>query len=126
MSITDPSNSAAPGPSFTLRDLYVRASISGNSLATELNTYLNIDKTAFASSSAQDAELNVSSAQPTIHEQALSAILEVVASDVNTTFEYVRVPEPPGGVHEWWARMLSGSMDFSPSVTGRHSTDQSQ
>jgi len=97
---------------FTLRDLYVRASISGNSLAAELGHYLNIDETTF-SSSKEIARSPTSSDERSVHEQALAAILEVVTSNSKAAFEYVRAPEPPGGVQEWWARMLSGSLNNS-------------
>ena len=38
---------------FTLRDLYVRASISGNSMAAELGRYLNIDSSTFSKTSTE-------------------------------------------------------------------------
>ena len=31
---------------------------------------------------------------------------------------YVRAPEPQGGVQEWWARTLSGSLNNSQSASG--------
>jgi hypothetical protein len=102
---------------FTLRDLYVRASISGNSLAAELGHYLNIDETTFSSTSKELAQEQTSSDERSVHEQALAAILEVVTSNSKAAFEYVRAPEPPGGVQEWWARMLSGSLNNSQPDT---------
>jgi len=112
---TLPHRSAAPVTAFTLRDLYVRASISGNSLVAELGRYLNIDETTFSSSS-ENSQSNIPSHERNIHEQALSAILEVITSNSNATFEHVRVPEPQGGVQEWWARMLSGSVNPPPAA----------
>ena len=104
-----PSSDLVPDKPFTLRDLYVRASISGNSLAAELGHYLNIDDTTFSSTSKGNPQSTTSNDEPSVQEQALAAILEVVTSNSKATFDYVRIPEPPGGVQEWWARMLSGS-----------------
>jgi hypothetical protein len=104
-----PSSDLEPVKPFTLRDLYVRASISGNSLAAELGHYLNIDDTTFSSTSNGNSQSTTSNDEPSVHEKALAAILEVVTSNSKATFDYVRIPEPPGGVQEWWARMLSGS-----------------
>jgi hypothetical protein len=103
--------------SFTLRDLYVRASISGNSLAAELGRYLNIDENTFSSSSKESSQSQDSIDSASIHEKALAAILEVVISNSTTSIEFVRVPEPQGGVKEWWAQMLSGSLNNSESPT---------
>jgi hypothetical protein len=110
-----PSSDAAPNLPFTLRDLYVRASISGNSLAAELGRYLNIDDTTFSSTSKGNSQSNISNDEHGVHERALAAILEVVTSNSKAAFEYVRMPEPPGGVQEWWARMQSGSTNDSQS-----------
>jgi hypothetical protein len=99
-----------PGKPFTLRDLYVRASISGNSLAAELDRYLNIDENTLASFSKGNPQSNISNDETIVHEQALAAILEVVTTNSKAAFEYVRGPEPQGGVQEWWARMLSGTI----------------
>jgi hypothetical protein len=104
-----PSSDLVPVKPFTLRDLYVRASISGNSLAAELGHYLNIDDTTFSSTFNGNSQYTTSNDEPSVHEKALAAILEVVTSNSKATFDYVRIPEPPGGVQEWWARMLSGS-----------------
>jgi hypothetical protein len=109
---------SAPDQPFTLRDLYVRASISGNSLAVELARYLNIDDTTFSSSKG-NSQSNISNDEQSVHEQALAAILEVVTSNSKAPFEYVRMPEPPGGVQEWWSRMLSGSVSNSQSSSDR-------
>jgi hypothetical protein len=103
--------SSAPLTSFSLRDLYVRTTVSGDSLAAELGRYLNIDEVTFSSSSKGDSRANHTVDAPTVHEQALAATLDVVISNSNIAFECVRVPEPDGGVREWWARMLSGSMN---------------
>jgi hypothetical protein len=109
------SSDAVPNLPFTLRDLYVRASISGNSLAAELGRYLTIDDTTFSSTSKGYSQSNVSNDEHSVHERALAAILEVVTSNSKAAFEYVRMPEPPGGVQEWWARMQSGSTNDSQS-----------
>jgi hypothetical protein len=116
---------ALPAQPFTLRDLYVRASISGNSLAAELGRYLNIDETTFSPSQKENTHPHSASDEPNVHEKALAAILEVVTSRSHATFEYVHAPEPPGGVQEWWARMLSGSLNDSQSATGSPVTGQS-
>ena len=108
---TFPLHPAAPAKAFTLRDLYERASISGNSMAAELGRYLNVGETTF--SPKEMSQANISSDELNVHERALAAILEVVTSEFNATFEHVRVPEPQGGVQEWWSRMLSGSVDNS-------------
>jgi hypothetical protein len=112
-----PMRPAVPVTSFTLRDLYVRASISGNSLAAELGQYLNIDETTFSSSLIENSQLHTSSDESDIHQKALAAILEVVTSNSQSSFEHVRAPEPQGGVQEWWARMLSGSLNNSQSAS---------
>jgi hypothetical protein len=110
---------------FTLRDLYVRASISGNSMAAELGLYLNNDETTFSSSSKENTLSHISSDGSDIHQRALAAILEVVTSNSHASFEHVRAPEPPGGVQEWWARMLSGSLINSQSASGCPATGES-
>jgi hypothetical protein len=125
VSPTRPANTLKP---FTLRDLYVRASISGNSLAAELDSYLNIDETIFLSSTKEIAQSSNSIGgveESEIHEKALAAILEVVTSNSSTSFEHVRAPEPQGGVQEWWARMLSGSLNNSNSASGCPATGES-
>ena len=119
------SPSAIPAASFTLRDLYVRASISGNSLAAELGRYLNIDVTTFASLSKDSSISEQSSDEAAIHEQALAAILEVVTANSKASFECVRTPAPQGGVQEWWARMISGSLNNSQSASGCPATGES-
>jgi len=106
---------------FTLRDLYVRASISGNSLAAELGSYLNVDENTFSPPSKGNSPSQLSDREPSVHERALAAILEVVTTNSKAAFEYVRVPEPQGGVQEWWARMLSGTMNHALTTT-EHST----
>ena len=111
-----PPHDNAPSSEFTLRDLYVRANISGNSMAAELGRYLNINESTFSNSSK---EIPTSDAvvAPSVHEQALSAILEVVTATPNATSHYVRTPAPQGGVQEWWARMISGSFNNTSSAT---------
>ena len=120
-----PSRSVVPVKQFTLRDLYVHASISGNSLAIELDRYLNIDGATFSSSSNEVSQSGISNEESDIHERALAAILEVVTSNSSTTFEYVRAPEPTGGVQEWWARMLSGSLNNPQPTSGYTSIGES-
>lgn len=117
---------AEPVNPFTLRGLYVRTSISGNSVAAELGRYLNINETTFSSSSKENSPSNISSDERDIHEEALSAILDDVTSCFNTTFEYVRVSEPQGGVQEWWARMLSGFKYNSQPASGCQAIGESQ
>jgi hypothetical protein len=106
---------------FTLRDLYVRASISGNSMAAELGRYLNINETTFSSSTTNERTHSYS--EPSIHERALAAILEVVTTETVATNEYVRTPEPHGGVQEWWTRMISGSVENLPSMSNSTVSD---
>jgi hypothetical protein len=114
LSSSGPATSAKP---FTLRDLYVRASISGNSLAVELDHYLNGHESGNKPTRQEKSHIVRPTDEPTVHEQALAAILEVVTANFHSTFEHVRVPEPTGGVQEWWARMLSGSLkDTRPGV----------
>ena len=120
-----PTRSAVPAKPFTLRDLYARASISGNSLAAELGLYLNTDETTFSSSSDENSHSHVCYDESHIHEKALAAILEVVTSNSKASFEYVRAPEPQGGVQEWWARMLSGSLNNPQSASGCPATGES-
>ena len=111
-----PLRKSASANDFTLRDLYVLASISGNSMATELGRYLKIDETTFSSSPKDSSLSDQSSDAADIHHQALAAILEVVTANSNAPFEYVRAPEPQGGVQEWWARMISGSVNNTSSI----------
>ena len=117
-----PPRSDVPDKPFTLRDLYVRASISGNSLAAELGRYLNIDENTFASSSKGNLQSEISNDETGVHEQALAAILEVVTTNSKAAIEYVRVPEPPGGVQRWWARMLTGTINTAQTTTDRRTT----
>jgi hypothetical protein len=109
------SGQIAPENTFTLRDLYERALLSGNSLVVELGSYLNTDEVTLSPpKEGSPSRDSVDSA--TIHEKALAAILEVVVSNSRSSFECVRAPEPEGGVQEWWARMLSGSMKDNQSA----------
>jgi hypothetical protein len=96
-------------------------------MAAELGRYLNIDESTFSNSSKEistpsntSQEISTSNealAAPSVHEQALSAILEVVTSNSDATQQFVRTPAPQGGVQEWWARMISGSFNNSSSTT---------
>ena len=109
------SGQIAPANTFTLRDLYERAQISGNPLVVELGSYLNIDEVTFSSPTKESSPSRDSVDSATIHEKALAAIFEVVVSTSRSSFECVRTPEPQGGVQEWWARMLTGSMNDTQS-----------
>jgi hypothetical protein len=120
-----PLRSDAPANEFTLRDLYVRASISGNSMAAELGRYLNINESTFSNSPKEISDSNDALVTPTVHEQALSAILEVVTTTPNATSQYVRIPTPQGGVQDWWARMISGSFNNASSTTSCPSIGES-
>jgi hypothetical protein len=113
-----PSRDGGPEKVLNLRDLYVRASISGNSLAAELGRYLNIDENTFSSRTRGTSRVDVSNDEPSVHEHALAAILSEVIASSKAPIEYVRTPEPSGGVQEWWARMLSGSMGDRHSSAG--------
>ena len=110
------SGKIAPENTFTLRDLYERALLSGNSLVVELGSYLNTDEATLSSPNKDRSPSRDSVDSATIHEKALAAILEVAISNSHSSFECVRAPEPEGGVQEWWARMLSGSMNDNKSA----------
>jgi len=110
------SGQIAPSPSITLLDLYERATISGNSLASELGLYLYTYEETVFSAMSDSSKTRGPLDSVTVHEKALAAIIEVVISNTNSSFDYVRVPEPAGGVQEWWARMLSGSMNDTQST----------
>ena len=114
-SSADREASASPqiphAPSFTLRDLFERATISGNTLASELGLCLYTDEELVTSANRETSQTSGSSDGVSVHEKALAAIIEVVISNSNSSIDCVRVPEPPGGVQEWWARMLSGTMN---------------
>lgn len=101
---------------FALRDFFVRGG-SGKSLATELIRYRNIDETTYSSSADENSQSLNSVGESGIHEKALVAIPDFITSNSNTTFEHVRAPEPRGGVQEWWARMLSGSINNPHSTS---------
>ncbi len=91
-------------------------------MAAELGRYLNIDESTFSKSSKEIAVI----AEPSVHEQALSAILEVVTANATPPSQYVRTPAPQGGVQEWWARMISGSINNTSSATGCPSIGESE
>jgi len=107
---------AARESSFTLRDLYERARISGNSLSAELDCYLNFEENTASLYPTESSPINNTIDDSSIHEMALTAILNVVVSSSSSPITFVRAPEPPGGVQEWWARMLSGSLNTPPSA----------
>jgi hypothetical protein len=86
-------------------------------MAAELGRYLNIDESTFSNSSKEISTTSNTLVAPTVHEQALSAILEVVTAQPNATAQYVRTPAPQGGVQDWWARMISGSFNNTSSNT---------
>ena len=125
MSLNDSSNpdglatdsgQIAPQYTFTLRDLYERALVSGSSLFVELGSHLNTNEVTLSSPTNDSPPSRNSADDATIHEKALAAILDVVVANSQTSFECVRAPEPPGGVQEWWARMLSGSINDTQSA----------
>jgi len=108
---------AATAHHFTLRDLYERASISGTSLLTELERHVNLGENEASQFPKESSRKTHIADDPTIHEKALVAILDVVVANRPSAFDCVQVPEPPGGVREWWARMSSGSTNHSgPAV----------
>ena len=107
-----------PATQFTLRDLYVRASISGDSIAAELGRYLNIDATTFSSTLTENSKSNATNVESDVHERALAAIVEVVTTNATPISEYICTPGPRQGVQEWWAQMISGSVNNSKSATG--------
>jgi hypothetical protein len=113
-----PSPTIASATSFTLRDLYIRASISGNSLTTELESYLNVDETTISSLRKVNPQVHHFNDETDIHEKALAAILEVVTSNSKAAFEFNRIAEPPEGVREWWARLQNGSSKNVQSDAG--------
>jgi len=86
-------------------------------MAAELGRYLNINESTFSNSPKEISTSNDAHVAPSVHEQALSAILEVVTTKSNATSQYVRTPAPQGGVQEWWARMISGSVNNTSSAT---------
>jgi hypothetical protein len=104
----------APAPTFTLLDLYERASVSGNTLAAELGLYLYTHDETVAIAMEEIAPTRESVDGVSVHEKALAAILEVVIANSESSIDVVRVPGPQGGVQEWWARMLSGTINESP------------
>lgn len=114
---TNPLPTVTAKSSSNLRDHYVRASISGNSRAAELGRYLNINETTFQSAPTE-TDSKTSCDESSVHEHSLAPILEVSTSSFNDTFDYVRIPEPQGGVQEWWTRILSGSVYNSQTASG--------
>jgi hypothetical protein len=100
----------------TLRELFERATISGNTLASELGLHIYTQEESDPLATNEGPQCRDSADFVTVHEKALAAIIEVVISNSDSTFDVVHVPEPPGGVQEWWARMLSGSINESQSV----------
>jgi hypothetical protein len=99
----------------------MRASVSGNSLSDELRRYLNTGNSTLSSTSIATPRSVVANDESSVHERALTAILEVVTSNSEVASECVLDPDPPGGVQEWWARMLSGSM-INPQSTSARAT----
>jgi hypothetical protein len=110
------SSQNASSHSFTLRDLYERATISGNSLASELGLYLYTHDETFSSTPKEQSQSRDSSSIVTVHEMALAGIIDVIVSKSESSMDVIRITELPGGVQEWWARMLSGSMNKSQSA----------
>ena len=95
-------------------------------MAAELGRYLNIDASTFSNTSKELSTTSPSTAEPTVHEQALSAILEVVTANATPPSQYVRTPAPQGGVQEWWARMISGSLNNVSSTMDCPSIGEAQ
>jgi hypothetical protein len=95
-------------------------------MAVELDRYLNTDELMFSNFSEADLCSNENFGAPTVQEQALSAILEVVTAAPTTPMsQYVRASTPQGGVQEWWARMISGSVNNTSSTTSCPSIGES-
>jgi hypothetical protein len=86
-------------------------------MGAESLSFLNDAETTFSSPANKNSESFNSPEKSDTHNQALVAVLEVITSNSNNTFGHVRAPEPTGGVQEWWARMLSGSINNSHSVS---------
>ena len=110
------SGQIAAAHSFTLLDLFERATLSGNTLASELGLYLYTYEETVTSATHENYQSRKDLDSVSVHEKALAAIIEVVISSTQSSFECARVPEPQGGVQEWWARMLSGSMNDTQST----------
>jgi hypothetical protein len=90
-----------------LRERYVCTSIPSGSYAAELGRYLNIDDTTFSSFPPKVSRPENLTELPSVE------VLKVIP---NPSIECVRVPEPEGGVQEWWARILSGALKDSEST----------
>jgi hypothetical protein len=94
-------------------------------MAAELGRYLNIDSSTFSKTSTELCVPDAAVPEPTVHEQALSAILEVVTANATPPSQYVRTSAPQGGVQEWWARMISGSINTTSSTSSCPSIGES-
>jgi hypothetical protein len=87
-------------------------------MAAELGRYLNIDETTLSSPSTEISQSSGPETEPRVHEQAPSAVHEGATTNSIAGFEYVRGREPLGGVEQWWARVLNGSLINSETVSG--------
>jgi hypothetical protein len=114
-----------PVNQMTLRELYVRTSISSDSAAAELGRYLNIDETTFSSSRGRPHS-TVRAADEPIHELTQGLVEEVAIDTSSTAIEYICAPEPRGGIQQRWARMRRGSVNRSQSSNEFPSTDASR
>jgi len=113
-SASDPNGSAKP---LNLRDLYVRASISGNSLTDEIRRYLDVDEMHLPATSREMPQSDGLSDELAAYPKAPAAIFGVNTSNSEASFEHVCGPNPPGGsgmvdanacrTHEWHSRNLS-------------------
>ena len=94
-SASDPNGSAKP---LNLRDLYVRASISGNSLTDEIRRYLDVDEMHLPATSREVPQSDGLSDELAAYPKAPAAIFGVNTSNSEASFEHVCGPNPPGGV----------------------------
>jgi len=115
-SASDPNGSAKP---LNLRDLYVRASISGNSLTDEIRRYLDVDEMHLPATSREVPQSDGLSDELAAYPKAPAAIFGVNTSNSGASFEHVCGPNPPGGVQEWWTRMLVGPTNGTPATSRR-------
>jgi len=100
-----------------LRDLYVRASISGNSLTDEIRRYLDVDEMHLPATSREMPQSDGLSDELAAYPKAPAAIFGVNTSNSEASFEHVCGPNPRGGsgmvdanacrTHEWHSRNLS-------------------
>jgi hypothetical protein len=106
----------------SLRGLYVQTSISRASRAAELGRFLNIDETTFATPKDGRARDHGTTSVPHHESDVTGPILDAVVADSKADLEYLHVPEPVGGVQQWWARMLIATPSHSRPESPDHST----